>query len=147
MLRSKRIAIGGLGGVGGSHLITLTRLGIGQFNIADMDIFELANFNRQTGASLSHINRPKTAVMAELALEINADLALNIFSEGVNEQNLDEFLEGVDLYVDGLDFFALKVRKSVFNACAEKCIPAITAAPLGVGGCVIVFFAGEMTFE
>lgn len=45
VLRSKRIAIGGMGGVGGSHLLTLTRLGIGNFHIADFDRFELANFS------------------------------------------------------------------------------------------------------
>jgi len=49
-LRSKRIAIAGMGGVGGGHLLTLTRLGVGAFNIADFDAFELANFNRQAGA-------------------------------------------------------------------------------------------------
>ena len=57
-LRSRRIAIAGLGGVGGSHLLTLTRLGIGKFTIADLDVFELANFNRQAGASLRHVGRP-----------------------------------------------------------------------------------------
>jgi len=40
VLRNKRVAIAGLGGVGGSHLLTLTRLGIGKFNISDLDIFE-----------------------------------------------------------------------------------------------------------
>ena len=54
-LRNKRIAIAGMGGVGGSHLLTLTRLGIGAFNLADFDQFELANFNRQAGASVSHL--------------------------------------------------------------------------------------------
>ena len=40
LLRTRRIAIAGLGGVGGSHLLTLTRLGIGRFNIADLDTFD-----------------------------------------------------------------------------------------------------------
>ncbi len=39
-----------MGGVGGVHLMTLARLGIGKFTIADPDTFELANFNRQYGA-------------------------------------------------------------------------------------------------
>ena len=58
-LRNKRIAIAGMGGVGGSHLLTLTRLGVGNFNIADFDKFELANFNRQMGATVSHIDQEK----------------------------------------------------------------------------------------
>ncbi len=147
ILRNKRIAIAGLGGVGGSHLITLTRLGVGKFNISDLDIFELANFNRQAGASLSHIDRPKVEVMAELAKDINAELELNSFAEGINKQNLDEFLQDVDLYVDGLDFFALDARKAVFAACAEKGIPAVTAAPLGMGVAFLCFLPGKMSFE
>jgi tRNA A37 threonylcarbamoyladenosine dehydratase len=46
-LRDSRVAIAGLGGVGGPHLLTLARLGVGKFNIADFDRFELQNFNRQ----------------------------------------------------------------------------------------------------
>src|SRR5277367_5596131 len=64
VLRQKRIAIAGLGGVGGSHLLTLARLGIGGFHIADFDHFELANFNRQIGATMSSLGRPKAAVLA-----------------------------------------------------------------------------------
>ena len=64
-LRQSRIAIAGLGGVGGVHLATLARLGIGAFHIADPDDFELANFNRQHGANVDTIGRSKAAVMAE----------------------------------------------------------------------------------
>ena len=146
-LRNKRIAIAGLGGVGGSHLITLTRLGIGKFNISDMDIFELANFNRQAGAAISHVDKTKVDVMSELASDINPELELRTFPKGINENNLDDFLTDVDLYVDGLDFFALSARKAVFAACAEKKIPAITAAPLGMGTALLCFLPEKMTFE
>jgi molybdopterin/thiamine biosynthesis adenylyltransferase len=146
-LRAKRIAIAGLGGVGGSHLITLTRLGIGRFNISDLDVFELANFNRQAGASLSHVGRPKVDVLTEMALDINPELELYRFSEGVSPQNVDRFLDGADLYLDGLDFFAIETRRMVFGACAERGIPAVTAAPLGMGVALLNFLPGRMTFE
>lgn len=54
-LRQSRVAVLGLGGVGGVNLVTLARLGIGRFTIADPDTFELANFNRQYGAMVSTI--------------------------------------------------------------------------------------------
>jgi molybdopterin/thiamine biosynthesis adenylyltransferase len=147
ILRAKRIAIAGLGGVGGSHVLTLTRLGIGAFNIADFDTFDLPNFNRQAGASLRHLGRPKAEVLAELATDINPGLDLRTFPQGVNRDNLDAFLDGVDLYVDSLDFFAVETRRMVFAACAEKGIPAITAAPLGMGTAFLAFMPGQMTFE
>jgi len=147
LLRTRRVAIAGLGGVGGSHLLTLTRLGIGRFHIADLDAFELANFNRQAGAFLSHLGRPKVEALEQLAREINPELEIRTFPQGVTRENLGHFLDGVDLYVDGLDFFALDIRRAVFAACAEKGIPAVTAAPLGMGVALLNFLPSGMTFE
>ena len=147
LLSARRIAIAGLGGVGGSHLLSLARLGVGSFHVADMDIFELANFNRQVGATIPNLGRAKAEVLTEMAAAINPELDIKTFPEGVALNNLDEFLAGVDLYVDGLDFFALDIRQAVFAACADKGIPAITAAPLGMGVALLCFMPGKMTFE
>lgn len=146
-LRGKRVAIAGLGGVGGSHLLTLSRLGIGSFNISDMDHFEVGNFNRQAGAFMSTVGQPKADVLARMAHDINPELDLNVFDEGINEKNLDAFLDGVDLYVDSLDFFEIEIRSAVFAACAERNIPAITAGPIGMGVALLNFLPGKMTFE
>ena len=146
-LRTRRIALAGLGGVGGSHLLTLVRLGIGNFHIADFDEFGLANFNRQAGASMSTVGVPKLDALARMALDVNPDLQLTRFPEGVTVDGIDAFLAGVDLYVDGLDYFALDIRRKVFARCAELGIPAITAAPLGMGVALLNFMPGGMSFE
>ena len=147
LLRTKRVAIAGMGGVGGSHLLTLSRLGIGRFNLSDMDSFELANFNRQAGATMAHLGRAKLAVLADMALDINPELELGRFPEGIGPENVEVFLDGVDLYVDALDFFAVEARRAVFAACAARGIPAITAAPIGMGVAFLAFLPGRMTFE
>ena len=147
VLRGKRVAIAGLGGVGGVHLLTLARLGIGGFSVADFDRYSIANFNRQVGAAMSTLDRPKAEVMAAMACDINPDLDLRVFDEGVTDSNREAFLEGADLYVDGLDFFAFKARKSVFDACALRGIPVITVAPLGMGAALLTFLPGRMSFE
>lgn len=147
VLRGKRIAIAGLGGVGGSHLLTLTRLGIGAFNISDFDTFNLVNFNRQVGASMSHIGQTKVDVLHAMARDINPELSIETFPEGVNKDNVDAFLNGVDLYIDGLDFFAVDARRLVFRRCADLSIPAVTAAPLGMGTSVLNFLPGRCSFE
>src|SRR4051794_2344976 len=146
-LRRKRVAIAGLGGVGGVHLITLARLGIGAFNLADFDTFDLANFNRQAGALMSTMGRSKVDVLAEAARDINPEVDLQLFRDGVSNGNLDRFLAGADLYVDGLDFFAFEARRDTFASCARLGIPAITAAPLGMGVAMLNFLPGGMTFE
>jgi molybdopterin/thiamine biosynthesis adenylyltransferase len=147
LLRTKRVAIAGMGGVGGVHLLTLARLGIGAFHIADFDTFDIANFNRQVGATVSTIGRPKVDVLAEMALDINPGLQLQRFPNGVSVGELAAFFDKVDLYVDGLDFFAFEARQAVFGSCARLNIPAITAAPLGMGTAVLNFLPGQMTFE
>ena len=147
VLRSKRIAIAGLGGVGGFHLLTLARLGIGAFTLAEFDRFELGNFNRQVGATVSSVGRPKLDVMVEMAREINPELDIRVFPQGVSRDNIVDSLSGVDVFVDGLDFFAFEVRGITFAACATLGIPAVTAAPLGMGVALLNFLPGGMTFE
>jgi len=146
-LRHKRVAIAGMGGVGGYYLTTLARLGVEKFHIADLDQFELANFNRQAGAFISTIGRPKVDVLAEMAWDINPDSQINVFSDGVTPENLDRFFSGVDLYLDGLDAFAFDAREMVFAYCAKRGIPAITVAPLGMSAALMNFVPGGMTFE
>jgi molybdopterin/thiamine biosynthesis adenylyltransferase len=146
-LCGKRVAIAGLGGVGGSHLLTLTRLGIGAFSVADFDTFEIGNFNRQAGASMGSVGRAKTEVLSTLARDINPGLEIEVFPAGVTAANVEAFLAGADLYLDGLDFFAFAARKVVFGACARRGIPAVTVAPLGMGAALLNFLPGGMTFD
>ncbi|MGZ8215926.1 ThiF family adenylyltransferase [Methylomagnum sp.] len=147
LLRRSRVAIAGMGGVGGGHLLTLVRLGVGAFHIADFDSFDLTNFNRQAGASVSSLGQPKVDILAGMALSINPQLDLVRFPDGVSSANLDRFLAGVDVYVDGLDFFAFEARSAVFAACRRLGIPAVTAAPLGMSAALLCFVPGGLSFE
>lgn len=147
ILSTKRVAIAGLGGVGGDHLLNLTRLGIGNFNISDLDVFEIANFNRQAGASLRTLGVLKVYELEDLATDINPRLDIKTFPQGINVDNVEEFMEGVDLYVDSLDIFAVEARQLIFDICARDGIPAITAAPLGMGTSVVCFKVGGMSFQ
>jgi len=146
-LQGKTAAIAGLGGVGGSHLLTLTRLGIGGFHLSDSDTFGQENFNRQAGATMATVGLRKVEVMEQMARQINPTLRINVFPQGVTLQNLDEFLSGVDIYVDGLDYFAFEIRAAIFKACYEKGIPAVTAGPLGMGAALLNFLPGKMSFQ
>ena len=146
-LRAKRVAIAGMGGVGGVHLLTLARLGIGAFTIADADHFEFVNFNRQLGATINTVGRDKTAVLEEMARDINPELRIRRFDQGVTAETVDDFLAEANLYVDGLDFFEISIRRLVFARCAALGIPALTAAPLGMGVALILFSPDGMSFD
>lgn len=138
-LLNATVAIPGLGGVGGDHLVTLARLGIGRFHLADFDIFEPANLNRQYGAKTTHFGRPKLDVMVEEAMNINPYLDIRKFQKGVEKQNLEAFLDGVDVVVDGIDFFNFEARRMLFNRARERGIHVVTAGPLGYSAAMLVF--------
>lgn len=146
-LRNKCVAIAGAGGVGSLHMLTLARLGISNFKISDFDDYEVHNFNRQFGATLSTVGHGKMETMANMVADINPEASITTFDGGINEQNVDEFLNNVDVYVDSLDFFALNARKLVFQRCYDLHIPVITAAPLGMGSALLCFIPGQMSFE
>lgn len=146
-LRATRVAVGGLGGVGGNHTLTLARLGIGAFTITDLDTFDWPNLNRQAGAMVSTMGLPKLDVMADQVRGINPSVDLRLMPNGLSPDNIDYFLEGANLYVDSLDIFSLDIRRKVFARCYELGIPAITAAPMGMGTALLVFMPGKMSFE
>lgn len=142
-LRLSKIAIPGMGGVGGVHLTTLLRTGVSQFHISDLDEFELANMNRQYGSKIKNLDQPKVDSMAEEAVEINPFANITTFSGGISEDNIDDFLDGVDIVVDGMDAFNIYIRRLIFNKAHEKGIPVITAGPIGFSAATLIFMPGR----
>ncbi len=146
-LRRSRVAIIGMGGVGGIHLATLARLGIGAFRIADPDRFDMANFNRQYGAEMGTLGKNKAQVMAEKALAINPELDLTVFTEPVGPDNVDRFLDDVDVLVDGVDFFNIQTRRLVFREAQRRKIWALTAGPIGFSTAWLTFDPEGLSFD
>ena len=146
-LRNSRVAIVGMGGVGGVHLATLARLGIGKFTIADPDTFELANMNRQYGARTDTLGQPKADVMAEEARRINPDVELRTFSEPIRPETIADFLDEADLFVDGIDFFSIETRRRLFRQAAANGIFSVTAGPMGFSTGWLVFDPAGMSFD
>lgn len=146
-LRTSHVAIAGMGGVGGVHLVTLARLGIGQFSIADYDTFEVANFNRQYGATVENLGKSKVDAMADVARSINPEVELRILRCPITKDNVDEFLDGVDVVLDGIDFFNIEARRVLFRAAREKRLWAITAGPIGFSAAWLAFDPNGMTFD
>lgn len=146
-LRRTCVAICGLGGAGGVHLVTLLRMGIGRFRLAELDRFESVNTNRQYGATVHTQGRSKLDVMAEVARAINPEVELTLFDAGITNDNADEFLRGVDVAVDAIDFFAVEARRLFFRTARRHGIPAMTSAPLGFSATMHIFSPTGMSFD
>jgi molybdopterin/thiamine biosynthesis adenylyltransferase len=125
----------------------LARLGVGRFSIADPDTFDVANFNRQYGATLHNLGRGKAESMAEEALQINPELDLRVSSGPITPENVADFLDGASVVLDGIDFFAFDSRRLLFREARERGLWAITAGPIGFGSAWIVFDPQGMDFD
>ena len=146
-LRDCRVAVAGMGGVGGADLVALARLGIGKFTIADPDTFDVVNTNRQYGAAASTLGQSKANVMAALVRDINPTAEITVFTEPIGPENADAFLHDADALVDGIDAFAIGVRRLLFRLAAQKGIYAVSAGPFGFSTVWAVFDPHGMSFD
>lgn len=147
LLRTCTVAIAGLGGVGGIYATTFARLGIGAFHIADADVIEIKNINRQAVADNSTIGRHKSDVVEALIRLINPSAEVSVFMDGITKNNVHDFLVGVDVVVDGIDFFEIETRRMLFAKAREMGIFVITAGPVGYGSSMLVFDPHGMSFD
>lgn len=146
-LRNSRVAIVGMGGVGGVDLVTLARLGVGRFTIADPDVFEISNTNRQYGARQSMAGRLKADVMAEIVRDINPEADIRVVREPIRPQNAHEFLDDADVLVDAIDAFEIDVRRLLFRIAAERGIYALGAGPVGFSTVWVIIDPNGLTFD
>lgn len=146
-LRNSSVAIAGAGGVGGWHILTLARLGIGRFAIADGDQFSLVNFNRQAGATTATIGQSKAMVMASQIQSINPEAQVKIFDKNIDETTVDSFLNDANVFVDGIDFFAIEARRMIFRRARDLGIWGMTAGPVGFSTAWVNFDPEGMSFD
>ncbi len=144
-LRASKVAVAGLGGLGGLTFMNLVRMGINRFAVADIDNFDIANSNRQIGATQSSYGQTKVGVMAAMARDVNPDLEIQEFRQGVQPDAVDTLIESADVVVDSLDFFCLTARRTLYAACERHHKTVILSAPLGFSATLHAFVPGQMS--
>ncbi|OFZ18459.1 MAG: hypothetical protein A2X94_00500 [Bdellovibrionales bacterium GWB1_55_8] len=137
-IKNTRIAMGGLG-LGGSVFINLVRTGFEKFHIADPDVYERTNINRQRLAKEPTLGRRKDDSLLEEARAINPSIEVEVFREGVKQHNVAQFLNGVDWVVDVVDLFAMLDKLALNEEAHIRKIPVASCGALGFGGAVVVF--------
>jgi len=146
-LKNTRVAIPGMGGMGGVHAATLARTGIGKFTIADFDQFDVHNINRQHGAMASTIGQDKALVMESMIKDINPSVDIKVINQAIDATNMDAFLADVDVMIDALDVFVIDTRRLLYRRARELGIPVISAGPIGFSAVVNVFTPNGMSFD
>lgn len=140
------VALSGLGGVGGVAFQALVRSGVRRFRLAENGIFDPPDMNRQPGATLSTIGRKKLEVYDEWARSINPNIELQRYDEGINIDNIEEFLHGTDVYIGAIDVEkGQDVKDKGADIARKYCIPLFTSGVVGFGALMVNHHPAKMT--
>ncbi len=104
-LKSSRVFVAGMGGLGCPASIYLAVAGVGKITIIDEDVVELSNLNRQILHWEKDIGRPKVESAFEKLKEINPYVEIEMIKGEITEENAVSLLKGHDAIVDAMDNF------------------------------------------
>ena len=110
-LNNLNILLVGIGGVGGYTLETLVRMGVGHITIADYDVVEESNLNRQIIALNSNIGELKVDVAKKRCLDINPNIDIKLIKEKLTKENLANLnINNYDYIIDACDTITVKIE-------------------------------------
>ncbi|MFI1331888.1 ThiF family adenylyltransferase [Streptomyces sp. NPDC020845] len=148
-LRDSVIGIVGTGGIGGAVAMRLARMGVRNLKLADPDIFELSNVQRQMGADVKTIGRNKAEVVAEMTYDLTKDVNIDVFPEGITPDSAEEFMDGCDYVMDQMEFYQVKNRYALHRAFrkSDRCKFMLKIPTVGHTVIVYKYTKDSMTIE
>lgn len=131
ILRSSHVLVVGLGGVGAYAAEMVARAGIGELTIADSDVVNPSNINRQLIALNSTIGEPKAEVLAKRLRDINPELKLHVVNDYIKDELTYTLLDSAryDYVVDAID--TLSPKLALIAAALEHKIPLVSSMGAG----------------
>lgn len=145
VLGRSRVAILGLGGLGGGVCEMLARIGVGQLTLVDGDRFEASNLNRQIMSREENLGEYKVDAAAQRVGAVNSTVRVQVHRAFAGPDTIMTMIAGADLVVDCLD--TIDARFLVEKAAGRLGIPLVSGAIAGVTGQVTVIFPGDDGFE
>ena len=136
-LKSATVMIVGLGGLGSPAALYLAAAGVGKLILADGDVVELSNLQRQIAHGESNIGDNKAQSAADAIGNLNSEVHTEVLPERLIEKRLPDLLDAVDLVVDGSDNYT--IRYALNRACIAAAVPLVSAAAVRSEGQISVF--------
>jgi len=136
-LRSARVLIIGLGGLGSPAAMYLAAAGVGHMVLADFDEVELSNMQRQVAHTTDRIGESKVLSAAETLRGLNPEVKTECLDFCLDERRLQQEVAAADVVLDCSDNFS--TRFSVNSACVEQKTPLVSGAAIRLEGQVAVF--------
>lgn len=125
-LKAARVAIVGVGGVGGPAALDLAAAGVGALRLIDPDVVSLSNLQRQVQFATADVGRLKVEAAAERLKALNSHVTIEGRAEAATPETARELLNGCDVVIDGTDDF--DARRAVNAACLELGVPLVSGA-------------------
>jgi len=140
-LKNTRVLVAGVGGLGSVEAIYLAAVGVRKLVLADNDVVELSNLNRQILHWTDDIGKAKPVSAAEKLKKLNPNVEIEVVTEGITRDNVEELLKRVDIVIDGLDNW--ETRFLIDEAAYRLGKPYVYAGIHGFQGQVTVIVPGE----
>jgi molybdopterin/thiamine biosynthesis adenylyltransferase len=136
-LMNSSVLIVGMGGLGCPASMYLAAAGVGHITIADDDVVDVTNLQRQIAHSHSKLGEPKVESAKSVLLGLNKDIEVTIVQERLEGVLLDNVVRSVDVVVDCCDNFS--TRFAVNSSCLRHSKPLVSGAAIRMEGQVAVF--------
>ena len=146
------VVLAGVGGAGGQAAVDLARLGFGYLTLADFDVYERHNINRQVGCFESTLGQRKIDVVGRMCLDINPNLKLRKVPEGITEANSRQLLAASEFpapefVLEAIDIAGAAAKGHLHRACREGNVTVMTGLMLGFGASLLVFAPDAPPYE
>ena len=133
-LRSAKVCVVGVGGIGNPVVTQLTAMGVSKLRIVDRDVIEISNLHRQHLYAEDDIGKVKVEAAAQRLKKMNTGVEIEAFPISVTKYTAESLVEGFDVVIDALD--SIDARYALNDACIKHNIPFIYAGALGTLGSV-----------
>jgi len=144
-LGAARVLVVGMGGLGSPAALYLAAAGIGTIGIADADLVDLTNLQRQVLYRTKDEGRCKVEVAREALLELNPGISVDVHDTFIDGGNAGSIVRGYDIVLCAIDSF--QGRLELNDACVDAAIPCIHAGVSGLEGQVMTYIPGSSCYR
>lgn len=147
LLRRKTVCIAGCGGMGGLLCSILVRLGVGEIRLADSEVFDVSNINRQFGARRASVGVSKAFETARMIRATCDDTTIVVYPQGIQPNTVGPFLEGADVVCDEIEFWAVGARILLHQKARQSGTSVFNCNTVGFGTRLFCYEPNGHTME
>jgi adenylyltransferase/sulfurtransferase len=140
-VKSAKVCVMGLGGLGSVSSLQLAGIGVGHLRILDRDVVDITNLQRQLIYDVNSLGYPKVEIAAKKLQSLNPEVKVEPIATSVNEANAETYVKGMDVVVDAFDRFSS--RFAVNKACVKLKIPYVFGGAIETYGNATTIIPGK----